>query len=105
MNIYVGKPNDLPRLCLAKNLNSYARIQNNRAFRIYKCNPKDKKSAMSFISPFIFYLDRPVISNFNGLMSDIINIVCHARCDDNIKSIKYFTLGIFIYMANERNCN
>lgn len=103
MNIYVGKPKNLPRLRLAKDLNSYAKIQNNKAFDIYNYNPNGKNSAMSFISPFIFYLDRPVISNFNGLMSDIISIVCHARCDDNIKSIKYFTLGIFIYMANIRN--
>ena len=104
MNIYVGKPNNLPRLNLAKDLNSYVRIQNNRAFRIYKCDPKDKKSAMSFISPFIFYLDKPVISNFNGLMKEIMNIICCKNVNvDDIKSIKYFTLGIFIYIFNNLN--
>lgn len=106
MNIYVGKPNNLPSLNLTKDLNSYVRIQNNRAFRVYKCNPNDKKSAMSFISPFIFYIDRPVLSNFNKLMRDITDIVCYGNVkNDDIKTIKYFTLGIFIYMTKKRHKN
>lgn len=96
LDIYFGKPSNLPKLKLAKDINSYSIIQNNHAFDI---DINEKESPYLFISPFRFYIDRPVLSNYSRLSRDIAHLFgCNYKDVGDLKKIKYLTFGIFIYI-------
>ena len=96
MEIYFGRPSNLPKLSLIKDINSYALIQKNRAFDV---DINEKESPHAFISPFRFYINRPVLSNYSRLSMDIAHVFgcCYKNIDD-LKKIKYLTFGVFNYI-------
>lgn len=96
MEIYFGRPSNLPKLSLIKDINSYALIQKNRAFDI---DINEKESPHAFISPFRFYINRPVLSNYSRLSMDIAHVFgcCYKNIDD-LKKMKYLTFGVFNYI-------
>ena len=99
MNIYVGKPLNLPEISSAKPLCAYEKLKH----RTYYEATKPKKDEFNaFVSPFVFYINPPIsrFAQFHRNILDILHVECMVR--DVFDKNKFITFAIFNYiMVNQ----